>query len=280
MVKFAYKAKKGRNIIMNELDKTIINENFHIKKILSVETLSFPYLKNIRSFQYNYDILLYHKNDTSVYVFGEKEYTAKEGDIVFIPRNTPYTRRLLQDHVDVICVDFLFDLPEGTSLFPKLFHKIPNADSLFKKLYKTWSVRTPGSDIGALGYLYSIYSAIIAHQSSAYFSRKHLTLLEEAQKLLSENYTNPKFSLKEFLIKSDISEVHFRKLFKAFYGMPPNQYLISLRLNEAKKLLENDIAPINKIAEMLGFSNNCYFSRLFKEKMGFSPNEYRDFFKR
>ena len=110
--------------------------------------------------------------------------------------------------------------------------------------------------------------------------REWEALLEEAQKLLSENYSNPNFSLKDFLKKSEISEVHFRKIFKAFYGMPPNQYLISLRLNQAKALLENNVAPINKIAEMLGFSSNCYFSRLFKEKTGFSPNEYRDFFKR
>ena len=267
-------------MIVNGLNKTIVDGSFHIDEVLSVETISYPTIRTVITLQYDYDILVYHKNDTSVYTFGKKKYTVSGGDIVFIPRNTRYTRRLVQERVDVICVDFLLDLPEDISLSPQIFHNIPNADALFKKLYKTWSVRTPGYNIGALGYLYSIYSAIIAHQSSAYFSRKHLALLEEAQKLFSENYANPEFSLKEYLKKVEIGEVYFRKLFKAFYGMPPNQYLISLRLNEAKKLLENDIAPINKIAEMLGFSNHCYFSRLFKEKMGFSPNEYRDFFKR
>jgi len=267
-------------MIVNGLNKTIVDGSFHIDEVLSVETISYPTIRTVITLQYDYDILVYHKNDTSVYTFGKKKYTVSGGDIVFIPRNTRYTRRLVQERVDVICVDFLLDLPEDISLSPQIFHNIPNADSLFKKLYKTWSVRIPGFDLGALGCLYSIYSAIVAHHSTAYFSRKHLALLEEAQKLFSENYANPEFSLKEYLKKVEIGEVYFRKLFKAFYGMPPNQYLISLRLNEAKKLLENDIAPINKIAEMLGFSNKCYFSRLFKEKTGFSPNEYRDFFKR
>lgn len=265
---------------MRELDKTIIDGSFRVKEIFAAETLSFPHLQNVRSFRYDYDILLYHKNDSSVYIFNDKEYVVSDGDIVFIPKGTHYTRRLLQDHVDVMCVDFLFDLPEGVSLAPEIFHNIPNADVLFKKLYKTWSNKNPGFDIGALGNFYTIYSAIISHHSTSYLSRKQRALLEEAQKLLMENYANPKFSLKEFLKKSDISEVHFRKIFKAVYGMPPNQYLISLRLNQAKKLLENDVAPINKIAEMLGFASNCYFSRIFKDKTGFSPNEYRDFFKR
>lgn len=152
-------------MIVNGLNKTIVDGSFHINEVLSVETFSYPTIRTVVTLQYDYDILLYHKNDTSVYTFGEKKYTAKEGDIVFIPRNTRYTRRLVQERVDIICVDFLLDLPEDISLSPQIFHNIPNADSLFKKLYKTWSVRIPGFDLGALGCLYSANMLITTNLS-------------------------------------------------------------------------------------------------------------------
>jgi AraC-like DNA-binding protein len=72
-----------------------------------------------------------------------------------------------------------------------------------------------------------------------------------------------------------VSYAWFRKAFKAYTGIAPNQYLIQLRVEKAKMLLTNHSRSIKEIALSLNFESAFYFSRLFKEKTGVSPDVYR-----
>lgn len=67
----------------------------------------------------------------------------------------------------------------------------------------------------------------------------------------------------------------FRKAFKAYTGIAPQQYLIQLRVEQAKMYLTDYSLSIKEIAIRLNFGSIFYFSRLFKEKVGVSPNVYR-----
>ena len=65
------------------------------------------------------------------------------------------------------------------------------------------------------------------------------------------------------------SHRQFRRLFQQVTGLAPQQYLIHLRLNEAKRLLGT--LTVAEVAARVGFSDSFYFSRLFKAKMGVAP---------
>ena len=67
---------------------------------------------------------------------------------------------------------------------------------------------------------------------------------------------------------------HFRRLFQQCTGVPPGQYLLNLRINRAKRLLEEPLT-IAEVAYRAGFSDPYYFSRLFKQKTGVSPKKWR-----
>ena len=67
----------------------------------------------------------------------------------------------------------------------------------------------------------------------------------------------------------------FRKIFKAYTGFSPNQYLIELRINKAKDLLRTTNMPINEVGFEVGFQSHYYFSKLFKEKSGQTPSDWR-----
>ena len=67
----------------------------------------------------------------------------------------------------------------------------------------------------------------------------------------------------------------FRKCFRQYNGMAPLEYQIALRLRRATHLLASSSVPIAQIARETGFKSAAYFSRLFKDRAGVSPIEFR-----
>lgn len=63
--------------------------------------------------------------------------------------------------------------------------------------------------------------------------------------------------------------------FKEVMKIPPMQYVVSLRIAAAKGYLENSTKNINEIANIVGYNNALYFSRLFKKYTGMTPTEYK-----
>lgn len=75
--------------------------------------------------------------------------------------------------------------------------------------------------------------------------------------------------------KRNLTPAHFRRLFKAVSGLPPQQFLIQCRLQQAASLLVGTGELVGVIAERVGIGNEFYFSRLFKAKYRIPPLEYR-----
>ena len=64
-------------------------------------------------------------------------------------------------------------------------------------------------------------------------------------------------------------------VFKQYTGESIKKYIDNLRINQAKRLLSTSDLPINRIAQLCGFSNINYFPTAFKKQIGISPTEYR-----
>jgi len=54
-------------------------------------------------------------------------------------------------------------------------------------------------------------------------------------------------------------------------GRAPHQYLLALRLERARRLLENTEASLSDIAQRAGFADQAHFTRLFKRAFGTTP---------
>ena len=73
-----------------------------------------------------------------------------------------------------------------------------------------------------------------------------------------------------------LSPVYISKIFKSETGETPINYLISLRMEKAGKLLEeNPMLSIQKVADEVGYDDAYHFSKLFKKYYGISPVYYK-----
>ena len=83
-------------------------------------------------------------------------------------------------------------------------------------------------------------------------------------------------SLQEMAAHFDISTSYICRLFKMYYSDTPISYYNRIKTEEARTML-NDYPnmKIKDIAEMLGFSDQYYFSKVFKQQYGVGPQTYR-----
>lgn len=91
---------------------------------------------------------------------------------------------------------------------------------------------------------------------------------------IDHNYMQP-LTLDFMAEFSNISKYHLCRLFQKHLGYSPNEYLIQVRIENAKNMLMNTALPANKIAPMVGIPDVNYFYRLFKSRVGVSAIEFR-----
>jgi transcriptional regulator GlxA family with amidase domain len=72
-----------------------------------------------------------------------------------------------------------------------------------------------------------------------------------------------------------LSPSHLFSLFKLATGFTPLAFFIGLRVQRASELLADPQSSIKKVAELVGYSDRYYFSRVFRQVMGVPPGEYR-----
>jgi AraC-like DNA-binding protein len=73
-----------------------------------------------------------------------------------------------------------------------------------------------------------------------------------------------------------MSKAHFARTFKRTAGQSPVQFILGIRIDRAKELLDFTDKSIGDIAEASGFSDQNYFARTFKKVTGMTPTQYRN----
>ena len=127
--------------------------------------------------------------------------------------------------------------------------------------------------------LTSASKKIIADLTSWLYS--DVTMTTEIEKTITELYQficthyTETINVADLAAKYHFNHSYLTRIFKKQTGESPLRLINSLRIADAKKLLKNQNLSIREISEMLGFTTQHYFSRIFKDFTGKSPKEYR-----
>lgn len=84
-----------------------------------------------------------------------------------------------------------------------------------------------------------------------------------------------KLTLQELADLAHLSPYYFSRFFKKETGLSPMEYVMNVRMNEAKLLLITTDKSVTEIAHKIGYASGTSFTNMFTEKIGCSPVQFR-----
>jgi AraC-like DNA-binding protein len=92
---------------------------------------------------------------------------------------------------------------------------------------------------------------------------------------MDESYSDSSLTLEDIARQAALNTHHFLRLFKQLFLTTPHQYLTSVRLKNAVRLLEQNSLSVSEVCWDCGFESLASFSLLFKRNFGLSPQAFR-----
>lgn len=137
-------------------------------------------------------------------------------------------------------------------------------------------IRNYSSDIKISQHLHTILNRLILtaqkEDSEHPAVPKHINIIIAE---LEKHYRD-KITLDDLARKYGISKFYLSRQFKKHTGSPVGEYLIMLRINHAKELLKYSDCTISEIAGLCGVTNVSHFIRMFRDREGKTPLQYRN----
>jgi signal transduction histidine kinase/ligand-binding sensor domain-containing protein/DNA-binding response OmpR family regulator len=95
------------------------------------------------------------------------------------------------------------------------------------------------------------------------------------KEVIEKHLSEEEFSIEAFAKEIGMSRTQLHRKIKALVGKSASQYVRSIRLNKAKKMIEEKKGNISEIAYSVGFSSPSYFTHCYKEEFGHPPKEIK-----
>lgn len=193
------------------------------------------------------------------------------GELVAIPPNTAHANSSHEGFANI-----RLNLLDPTFPYREPF-KIPDENSLLLQAMQAARINFASDRLkrapvlAALGDLIAGYLVVL--HTKPHFSAP----VEKIRQEILNNHTRPDFALDQFIHAMPFHYDYLRKIFKKEIGMSPLEYLTSLRMKNAERLLSTTWShglAVAEVAQMCGYENALYFSRVFKKHHGCSPSQF------
>ena len=198
--------------------------------------------------------------------------------------------KIRQEIPDIVLTDIMMPGMDGFELIEWIKTNSYNCEIIILTAYGTFEYARKALDFGVTGYLlkpikeaelkellnkaiYNISQNIkqADHVNAVNYSMPVRLACEYIEKNFQENINLNKISNYVSLSKN-----YFCNIFKKETGITIWDYLIRIRMEEAKKMLLETGQKTYEVSERVGYEDPSYFGRLFKKYTGFTPIEFRD----
>lgn len=254
----------------------ICQKALSLEHILYVAKVEMP-MQSYETINRESDGFVYVLSGSIEYTYNGKNYIVKKGNVIYLSEGSSYKICAKDNEYSFIVINFVFKKDKNITYENEIFvlNNSLQLDNQFIKLNKIWMVNTVENKLKAKSIVYDVYSKLCELSIKEYLPNESKKLILEISNSILENSLNSELNISKILENYDISEVHFRRLFKKMYGLSPVKLVQNIRINKAKQLLIDKNISINNIAAMCGYEDTFYFSRIFKKVTGLTPSEYR-----
>ncbi len=255
-------------------------------------------MKNFGKHYHDAHQIIYIKKGKIRVKIENKEYEAERGTLIILSRfeqheievKTPQYERysviispetITSDIDEYILSSALTNRFEGFSHIVKVKENEEEVEKFFDKMAEEFLNKEPFYKTKADLLLREFLIALYRDFTNLFIGdvNENTMLVKKIQDKFEKQYME-KMSLSEIGEEYHISSSHLSHIFKEITGYSTIDYLISCRLSAAKRLLSSTDINIKEIIYQCGFSDESNFSRMFKEKVGITPSEFRKRYKK
>ncbi|MBO5014549.1 MAG: helix-turn-helix transcriptional regulator [Bacteroidaceae bacterium] len=202
-----------------------------------------------------------------VFYHDGKEIVSEPNTVVLLPKGAAYS---LQSTVGGEFPTINFDCDTITPIPEFVTLDIDNQERYLKYFYRMQELSLfENTQLKMMETLYKVLNMLVMESNQKKYS------LAPVITYIENNYSDCELTNSLLAKELNLSEVYVRRLFKSQFGTTPKQYILDIRLQKAIQLLTGTEQTVTEIASECGFASLYHFSRLFKDKLGETPLEYR-----
>ena len=203
-------------------------------------------------------------------------YCESATPFVYMPKGVPYEVYPIEDTC-LLVVNFDAALTAApTTGFSTDYQNISRIKDCMYSMVNAYMQQRIGARAEVFSLLYKTIFWIQRNDLSDYLPANRINKLEPALRYIDEHLLDPEIRVSQLVSLCGISEKYFTTLFTFFYKVSAKQYILNKKLEYAKTCLILTGDSISEISEKCGFSSLYYFSKLFKQRTGMTPTEYRN----
>jgi YesN/AraC family two-component response regulator len=250
---------------------------------MDIENFSFIYYRHNRLapyFEIPKKVIKFHDltfilKGSVTYNINGNEITVHAGDAIFISSGSVRQRNGSEEKADFISFNFKCD--NDMSYWQTVLHDVIDRNLL--DIFSVFDAVSKDATQNTNHLCTDLLSFIVHMVDDLQNNDKNTSITIAIKRYLKDNLKN-KVTLENVGKALHFSPIYCDSIFKKETGRSIIDFLIELRIDEAKKLLNEQIFSVYDVAETVGFEDYNYFSRTFKKRTGYTPKKYINSFEK
>ena len=221
-------------------------------------------------------------------ILQHKRYEFKEGTLLYICPNVQYSIRpdakesvygfaVHFSYATVGCNSDKWDITKDNDRisldFVQILKDYYQINDTFKKLVEGWDAKLPGYEFITKTLLQQLLFEIFLNIRKNSQNYSTSLKVDKIIKYMQHNI-NTRLTLADLSNLVQLSSTYLTRIFKETTGYSVIKFFNKIKVDKAKELIIEGDKKIKEVSQILGFTDEFYFSRIFKKIEGISPTEF------